>query len=185
MTAVANWILTMMVSIKMWCLQIFKPGSVEKLEWKANGQWGRYQNDLDAAAYQDEKDITADNSNLQLGTGLQYKADRLKMQVNYNFNRSTRSYLDDSVFVSGFTKFSAQEYTGRSHFAELFGTYRLHGKAELLAGIDYRWYGTDQQFLSISSFGPYETTLSQDSAKINLYSFYTSVFLNNGRGLIP
>ena len=155
----------------------------EKFEWKANGQWGSYQNDLDAAAYQDEKDITADNSNLQLGTGLQYKADKLKMQVNYNFNRSTRSYLDDSVFVSGFTKFSTQEYTGRSHFAELFGTYRLHGKAELLAGIDYRWYGTDQQFLSISSFGPYETTLSQDSAKINLYSFYTSVFLNNGRGL--
>jgi vitamin B12 transporter len=155
----------------------------QKLIWKLNGQWGRYQNELDAASYQDEKDYTANNTNLQLGTGLQYKAGKLNLQANYNFNKSFRSYLDDSVFVSGFTQFSSQEYTGKSHFAEIYGTYKLHEKAELLTGIDYRWYETDQQFLSISSFGPYETNLSSDSAKINLYSFYTSLFLNNGRGL--
>jgi vitamin B12 transporter len=154
----------------------------KKLLWKGNGQWGRYKNDLDAAAYQDEKDFTADNTNMQLGTGIQYKSEKLNLQANYNYNRSARSYLDDSAFVSGFNKYSAQEYTGRSHFAELYGTYKLSNRAEFLAGMDYRWSNTDQQFLSVSSFGPYETNLSSDSAKINLYSFYGYVFLNNGKG---
>lgn len=154
----------------------------KKLSWKGNGQWGQYKNDLDATAYQDEKDFTAENTNLQFGTGLQYKTGKFNLQANYHFNRSFRSYLDDSVYVSGFSKYSAQEYTGHSHFSELYGTYKLNEGAEFLAGIDYRWYDTDQRFFSVSSYGPYETTLSSDSAKINLYSFYGSVFLNNGKG---
>jgi vitamin B12 transporter len=155
----------------------------KKILWNGNGQWGHYKNDLDAAAFQDEKDFTANNSNLQLGTGLQYKTEKFNLQANYNFNKSFRSYLDDSVYVSGFNKFNTQKYTGRSHFAEMYGTYKLNDKADFLAGLDYRWYDTDQQFFSVSSYGPYESRLSSDSAKINLYSFYGSVFLNNGKGL--
>ena len=154
----------------------------KKLLWKGNMQFGRYKNDLDGAAFRDEKDFTANNTNLHTGTGLQYKTEKFNLQANYNFNRSFRSYLDDSAYVSGFNKYSTEEYTGRSHFAEMFGTYKLNDKAEFLAGMDYRWYDTDQQFFSVSSFGPFETTLSSDSAKINLYSFYGSVFLNNGKG---
>ena len=37
---------------------------------------------------------------------------------------------------------------------------------------------TTQHSLSISDFGPYETSLSGDSAKINIYSLYASGFFN-------
>ena len=150
--------------------------------WKGNGQWGRYKNDLDAGAFKDEKDFTAHNTNLHAGTGVEYRTEKFNLQANYNYNQSFRSYLDDSVYVSGFNKYSSQEYTGRSHFSELYGTYKLNERAEFLAGFDYRWYNTDQKFFSVSSYGPFETFLSSDSAKINLYSFYGSVFLNNGKG---
>jgi vitamin B12 transporter len=160
----------------------FQTPLTKKLLWKGNSQWGRYINDLDAAAFQDDQDFTANNTNLQIGSGLQYKTEKFNLQANYNFNQSSRSYLDDSTFVSGFNKFSTQDYTGRSHFTELYGTYKLNDRAEILAGMDYRWYNTDQLFFSVSSYGPYETRLSSDSAKINLYSFYGSVFLNNGKG---
>ena len=153
-----------------------------KLDWKGNVQWNSYQSDLDAAAFLDEKDFTTDNSNLQAGTGFSYTAGKTNLQANYNFNRSFRSYLNDSMDVAGFSKFNSESYTGHSHFAELYGTYKVNDRLEFLAGTDLRWYNTDQSFLSISSFGPYETTLSADSAKINIYSAYASAFLNNGKG---
>jgi vitamin B12 transporter len=154
----------------------------KKLQWRANGQWGRYKTDLDAAAFRDEKDFTADNRNAQFGTGFTWKTDKLALHANYNGNLTERRYLNDSIDKAGFSVYSREKYNGRAHFAELYGTARLNEHWRLLAGMDYRWQNTDQRFFSISSFGPYESTLSADSAKINIYSVYASAFLDTKKG---
>lgn len=152
------------------------------LTWRANGQWGRYQTDLDAAAFTDEKDFTADNRNLQLGMGLTWRLSKVSLHANYNYNASERNYLNDSLDKQGFSTFAEEKYTGRGHFAEMYGTWQLNQNWRFLAGTDYRWQNTDQQFFSISAFGPYETTLDADSAKINTWSAYASAFLDTRKG---
>jgi vitamin B12 transporter len=154
----------------------------KKMQWRGNVQWGEYRTDLDAGAFQDEKDYTVRNNNIQAGTGFSYKAGAWAVHTNYNFNQSERRYLNDSTDKPGFTSFSRERYTGRSHFAELYGTWNLDGHWSLLAGTDYRWQNTDQLFFSVSSFGPLQTELSSDSAKMNILSAYASAFLKTDAG---
>jgi vitamin B12 transporter len=153
-----------------------------RLEWKLNGLRGRYATDLDKAAYIDEKDFTSNNQNLQAGTGLTYLHDRFSIHANYQFSELRRTYLDDSVFASGYSKYSKESYVGRSHFSEIYGKFKLREKLELLAGVDHRMQSTDQSFLSISSLGPFTSKLASDTARIGLSSVYASAFYQNGKG---
>jgi vitamin B12 transporter len=153
----------------------------DNLEWVLSGQYGRYKYGLDASAFTDDRDFRGENKNLQLGTGLKYKYKNGNIQANFNSNNSKRSYTDDSVFVGGFSKFSMQDYTGETGFAEIFAHHRFSEKLNLVFGTDYRWQKTDQRFLSISDFGPYETNLSPDSAKARIISVYASTFIQLGK----
>lgn len=149
---------------------------------KANGNIGKYKTDLDAGAFADEKDFTFSSKNIQAGTGLEYQYDKGKLFFNYNYNSTERRYLDDSLFVGGFSKFARQRYTGRSNVAELYTTTELHKNISLLAGVDYRFQNTDQLYYSVSSFGPYETKKGKDSIKMNQYSLFASLALKNMGG---
>jgi vitamin B12 transporter len=153
----------------------------DNLEWAINGQYGRYRYGLDASAFTDERDFRGENGNFQLGTGLKYKYRHGTIHANFNSNNSKRAYTDDSVYVGGFAKFSKQDYTGETGFAELFAHHRFSEKINIIAGADYRWQKTDQRFLSISDFGPYETSLSPDSAKAHIISVYASTFMQSGK----
>jgi vitamin B12 transporter len=84
--------------------------------------------------------------------------------------------------VSGFAKYTSQDYTGRSQFVELYTSLNLHKHLDLVAGTDYRWQNTDQQFFSISSFGPFTTILSGDTARSSMYSIYASLLLKQING---
>ena len=149
----------------------------KSLLWKINGQIGKYKTDLDASAYTDDKDYTVETKNYQAGTGLQYKYNKGNLTFNYNLNITKRNYLDDSTDVGGFAKYTAQQYTGTSNFLELYNNISLCKHIDLLTGVDYRFQNSDQHYFSISSFGPYETTLNKDSARANIYSLYASAFL--------
>jgi vitamin B12 transporter len=153
------------------------------LSWQANGLYGRYKTDLDGAAYRDEKDFTAENTSLQAGTGLIFKRDGYSIHSNYQYSYLKRAYLDDSIFIGGFSKFSNESYEGISHFTELYGKFRINKQIDVLAGMDHRMYKTDQSFYSISSWGPYESNLSADTASVRLTSAYASAFWQNGKGL--
>jgi vitamin B12 transporter len=148
----------------------------KQLDWQLNGQAGSYKADLDANAFTDDRDNTAKNSNYLAGGGLTYNAGTAVIKANYNLNSTTRKYVDDSFSVGGFAKYSNAEYKGLSHFAELYANFAAGKSITFLAGTDARWQQTDQTSLSISSYGPYETSLSKDSAKISIYSLYASGF---------
>ena len=148
----------------------------QKMEWQLNGQAGSYKADLDANAFTDDKDHTANNSNYIAGGGLIWQAGKAIIKANYNLNSTRRKYVDDSSSVGGFAKYSNSTYKGLSHFAEIYANFPAGKSWTFLAGTDARWQQTDQSSLSISDYGKYETSLSKDSAKISIYSLYATGF---------
>ena len=146
-----------------------------------NANWGDYRTDLDAGSWRDEKDQRAENRQWQAGAGLEYRMEEWSIHANYRHVFLRRTYLNDSSDRPGFTRFSNERYDGVSDFAEAYGRFRLGGRTELLAGVDHRWQATDQRFLSISSFGPYENKLSSDSARIGITGAFASLFTGDGK----
>lgn len=151
--------------------------------WSVQGQAGRYKTGLDDGAFTDNRDYAVTTRNAQATTGIMYRYGSGQLHFNYNFNITERSYLDDSTLdVSAFTKFSRQLYTGRAHFAELYTNFRVNRFLELLAGVDYRYQNTDQYYFSVSSYGPYVSSLGSDSARMHQSSAYVSAFLHTAGG---
>jgi vitamin B12 transporter len=130
----------------------------------------------------DDKDHTVRNKHILAGGGLTYTLGKATIHANYNLNETERNYLDDSASQAGFSKFSASTYEGLSHFVELYANLKVNNQWSFIAGTEGRWQNTNQDYLSISSFGPYKNSLSSDSARIQMYSGYASGFFNSGKG---
>lgn len=154
----------------------------ERFSWNLMGQASLYKADLDANAFKDDKDHRVNNTNYNGGLGLEYRLAKTVIHANYTLNYTHRDYLDDSTDVGGFAKYGESSFKGFSHFTELYANIKLNERLSILAGTDLRRQQTDQQSLSISSFGPYETGIGKDSAKITQYSAYASALLNSGNG---
>lgn len=150
--------------------------------WNANMQWSKYTNDLDASAYKDAKDFVVENENLQFTAGIARKLNKGMLRLNYSLNNSKRNYLDDSLDITGFAKFIQSDYEGRSSYLEALGNVDVTKNIKLLMGLEHRWQHTDQYYLSLSNWGKYESTLSDDSAKTNISSAFASAVYNNGNG---
>jgi vitamin B12 transporter len=161
----------------------FSTSLKENFSVRFNGSAGKYKTGLDAGAFQDERDYTSTSKNYQAGSGLEYRFNKGTVKANYNYNNSIRDYLDVSTHVGGFAKLTTQKYVGRSHVAELFTTININDKLNFLVGGDYRNQNTDQNFYSISSFGPYESKRGADSTKMNQKSLFATVFLKDLGGL--
>lgn len=153
----------------------------DKLGLRFTSQLSKYKADADASGFTDEKDYTITSKNNVAGIGADYIAGKTKLHFNYNYNQTARIYLDDSASVSGFAKYSRGEYNGKAQFAELYTNITATKKIDVLAGIEYRTQQTDEDYLSISSFGPYKTALG-DSAKVNQFGAYASVVIKNING---
>ena len=160
----------------------FSSASTSKWSWNTGMQWSKYKNELDQSAFKDAKDFTVENQNLQFNAGIARKLDKGILRLNYSLNNSSRNYLDDSLDITGFAKFIQSDYKGRSSYLEALGNVDLGKQVKLLIGLEHRWQNTDQYYLSLSSFGKYETTLSDDSAKTSISSGFASVVYNNEKG---
>ncbi len=130
--------------------------------------YSKYKADIDASSFTDEKDYTINNKQLTSGFGFQYKTDVVTVTANYQYTDIKRNYLNDSGFVAGFTKFERNEFYGRTQFAEIFASIKLGNRFTLLQGGDFRYGLMNNDYLSISSFGPYassfkDTAMSQTS----------------------
>ena len=145
----------------------------KRIKATLSGTFSKYKTDLDAAGYVDERDFTAENKNKQAGAGFVYTFNKGAIHGNYNYNRTERSYLNDSSHKSSpYISYSTSNYLGRTHFAELYGNWRLD-QWELLVGSDYRFNNTEQSYWSTGPFGAYAPpTLN---ASMNQISTYASV----------
>ncbi len=153
--------------------------SDKNLELRAYAKINKNRADVDAGAFADDKDYTYTTKNTLAGAQAIYHFNQHIVQFNYNYNWYDREYIDDSTSIGGFAKFQHGKYTGKSHFAELCGNFRLTKNINLITGADYRSNGSDQYYMSISSFGPYVTPpLSSDSIHTNQSGIFASLLFN-------
>jgi vitamin B12 transporter len=121
-------------------------------------QNNKYKNDVDASAFHDDKDFRAKNRNLITGGTARFIQNNTIITANYQYSDIRRDYDDDSASVGGFSKFSRNNYYGKSQFLELYASTKLGNGFTLLQGADYRFANMNNQFMSISSFGTYAST---------------------------
>lgn len=140
-------------------------------------QHSQYKADIDAGGFADEKDYTIRNSNLSSGAGLTFKKGIVNITGNYQYGELNRAYRNDSLFVRPFgTKFESNKYGGRTQYAELYGNVVAAKWLTVLAGFDYRWANMNQQYYSLSGFGPYSSSFKDTS--LHQTSLYGSLLFN-------
>jgi vitamin B12 transporter len=149
-----------------------------KLAVRYSMNYGKYKTGLDAGAFTDDRDYTNKNSNFLHSVVLTYTGKKTSFNfTNTNIN-TKRLLVDDSASVGGFAKFQRGDYRGYSFVSELYGNTRLSENLSLVAGAQRIANKTDQSYLSISSFGPFEIALG-DTAKTTNYAGYASLSLLN------
>jgi vitamin B12 transporter len=138
-------------------------------------QHSEYKSDVDASSFADKRFYFINNKSLNTGFGLNYKKNNLTLVGNYQFTEQKRVY-DDNAAVNAAT-YSLNIYNARSQYAEVYGNIKFKKGFSLLVGTDYRWGLMNNDYKSVSSFGPYnskfnDTVMHQTSA-------YASVFFNS------
>lgn len=150
---------------------------IPSLQIKTFIQHSQYKADIDAAPFADEKDYRINNSYLSSGAGVNFKKGIVNITGNYQYGELKRTYRNDSLFVRQFgTIYETNNYGGRTQYAELYGNVTAATWLTILAGADYRWANMNQQYFSISSFGPYSSSF--DDTSLHQTSFYGSLLFN-------
>jgi len=141
---------------------------------KAFAQHSRYTAGIDAGVFADEKDYRIKNQMFSSGGGLQFKNERMGITANYQYGDLSRSYLNDSLFIRPFgVLYENNRYKAGTRFAELFGNVNVTDRLTLLAGADHRRATMEQQYYSLSSYGPYSSEFSGKS--LHQTSLYASL----------
>ena len=148
----------------------------------AFAQLNEYKAAVDAGAYIDDKDYRLYNHNKLAGLTASFNSNKNHLVFNYQYNYMYRSFVDDSTDIPSFSIYQNGLYKSYSHFAEVYNHTELSKHTELLLGADFRHNATTQSYLSVSDFGPYETSLGRDSANTSQGSLYASFFLKNISG---
>jgi len=166
---------------------VFKASLTRKIKNKitirANTQFSYYKTGGDAGPFTDDTDYSIRSRNVLAGIGAGFAIGKSILHVNYNYNATKRTYLDDSASRGGFSYYSKGEYTGRSHFAEVYSNMAVTKNVDVLVGADYRNQLTDQRYFSVSAFGPYASTpLHGDSANVHQLGVYASVLVKELAG---
>lgn len=149
----------------------------KKFSLKAFTQYSAYAAGIDASSFADRAFYDIHNRNHTSGAGVVYKTSALSVTGNYQFSRQHRNY-DDNASI-GAPIFAMNDYDATTHFAETFASVKLGSGFTLLAGGDYRYARMNNEYRSVSSFGPYDSKFNDTS--MNQTSAYTSLHFNNER----
>ncbi len=134
--------------------------------------YSRYDADIDAGVFTDDKDYSIHNTNLLTGAGFVFKKNRFRLTGNYQYSEPNRRYLNDSLDKTS-TIYENNHYGNKTQYAELYGNIMLGKHFILLAGSDYRFSSYHQLYLSVSGFGPFNDTVPSRST--HQTSAYASV----------
>ncbi len=158
----------------------FKP--FKKTSFHLFGKYNNNHADLDAGAFQDDKDYTNHNNNLITGAVIDYKIKKGFIRLQYSYNRFNRNFLDDSTDIGGLSKYQKGKYNGTSNYAELFTHLDLSDQIELLTGADYRQGSSSQLYIFYPDYGFPALPISADTAKTNQFSYYASLMYKQKKG---
>lgn len=145
------------------------------LKYFLQNSW--YKADIDAGIFSDDRDYTINNSGLTTGGGFHYQKGIINVTGNYQYGKLKRNYHNDSLHAPGFSKFESNRYNGKTNYVELFTNIKATNWLTILAGFDHRKGSMNQDYLSISSFGPYSSSFENKS--LSQSSFYASAILSS------
>ena len=152
--------------------------ATSQLTIKGFVQYSRYKTDLAQGAFTDAEDYTGSSRNLMLGGGFSYKLPSITITGNYMYNEATRLNLQDTTHQPDYL---SDNYFGKTQFAEILTNIDLGHGFRLLNGADYRYASMNEQYLSITSYGPYSSRF--DDTSLSQTSMYSSLFYGNKSGL--
>jgi vitamin B12 transporter len=144
---------------------------------KAFTQYSAYAAGIDASSFTDRAFYDIHNRNSTSGAGFVYKTSAVSVTGNYQYSSQHRNY-DDNASI-GAPIFAMNDYDATTHFAETFASVNLGRGFTLLAGGDYRYARMNNEYRSVSSFGPYNSKFNDTS--MNQSSAYSSLHFNNQR----
>ncbi len=139
---------------------------------KAFTQYSAYNAGIDASAFTDKTFYDIHNKNHTSGAGFVFKHTGMSVTGNYQFSKQHRNYDDNAS--TGAPIFALNDYDAKTQFGELYSSVKLGGGFTLLGGADYRYGLMNNEYKSVSSFGPYnskfnDTSMSQTSAYLSLH----------------
>ncbi|TXT32930.1 MAG: iron complex outermembrane recepter protein [Chitinophagaceae bacterium] len=152
----------------------------DRLSVKAFGMYSAYKAGIDAGVFSDDKNYTLHNNVLNTGTGFQYKLPKITITGNYQFSQTNRNYERDSADKAVFSYYLRNAYFAKTQFAELYATLPINANIHLLQGIEYRYANMNNNYNSVSAFGPFKTGFNDTSTSQS--SAYTSLQINNKKG---
>jgi vitamin B12 transporter len=148
--------------------------ATEKLMLKGFTQTSAYNAGIDASAFNDKTFYDIHNTNRTSGAGFVFKKTGISVTGNYQFSKQHRNYDDNAS--TGAPVFSVNDYNARTHFAEIYSSIKLGSGFTLLGGADYRYGLMNNEYRSVSVFGPYNSKFNDTS--MNQFSTYLSLLFN-------
>lgn len=148
-----------------------------RLLLKGFTQYSAYKAGIDASGFTDRNFYDINNKNHTSGAGLVYKTGGITLTGNYQYSKQSRNY-DDNASI-GAPIFAMNDYKAITHYAELYTSVKLSKGLTLLAGGDYRYALMNNEYRSVSSFGPFNSKFNDTS--MNQVSAYASLHYHNNR----
>ncbi len=139
-------------------------------------RYGNLNGNIDQGAFTDELDYTFTQKSWQAGMRNEFIIKNSRLNILYSYNKINRVYTDDSVRSrNGYDIYSRGSYKGSEHFFDSYLHVPLSPQVKITGGFDYRSSLSDQDYLSIGSFGPYATKYSNDSLNQDQLGIYTAI----------
>ncbi|WP_438946937.1 TonB-dependent receptor plug domain-containing protein [Sediminibacterium sp.] len=152
----------------------------EKLLLKGYGMYSQYRAGIDAGVFSDDKHYQLNNNLLNTGWGAVYKTKGFQLTANYQYSETNRGYERDSLDKRVFSYFQRNQYFGKTQFAELYANIKINQHLSLLQGVEYRYASMNNQFRSVSSFGPFSSGFADTST--HQTSVYSSLQYSGMKG---
>jgi vitamin B12 transporter len=135
-----------------------------------------YKAAIDYGGFKDDKDNEFKNATTMSGLVLKYKKSKTSFQLQYQYTRQDRTYLNDSADKT-YLIYENNQYAGKTHFADAFLSTPLHTNIQWIIGTDFRYGSYNQTYASISQYGPYNDVFKDTFQFQN--ALYTSVLIND------
>ena len=150
----------------------------QNLSVRTFAQYSQYKAGVDAGPFTDEKNYNINNRNFTTGIGIHFVNNKISLTANYQYNILNRNY-NDNASVIGATSWSLNNYNGTGQFAEIFSSINLGKGFSLLTGIDYRYGSMNNQYSSLSIWGPYNSFFNDTSIhQTSLYASFLYAYKN-------
>ncbi len=147
--------------------------ATEKLSVKTYALYSDYTTGADAGPFTDKTNFDIFNKNFTTGLSFTLKEKKYSITGNYQYNSLNRNY-NDNASVIGANAYSLNNYNSIAQFAEVYSSINLGKGFSLLAGTDYRYGSMNNQYNSVSTWGPYKSSFNDTGFYQN--SLYSSLY---------